>query len=207
MRIFEKLYDGCIRLARHRRAVWFLGGNSFIESIFWPVPVDVMLAPMCIAVPEKSYRYAAIATVTSVLGAAVGYYAGYYLYDLYLEDLFEALKWTAAMDSVREYLQRFGVFFVILGSFTPLPYKIVAVCCGLAAARHLAGVPGWQLGIWVFTAVSLLGRGSRFFLIAWLIRLGGARMEAAIRKYINAIGWAVVGLAALFLCWYAAFGD
>ena len=207
MKLFEKIYDKCIELSRHRFAVWFLTGNSFIESIFWPIPVDIMLAPMCLAKPEKSYRYALYGTLASVLGAIVGYYVGYYLYELYLVDLFASWGWTDVVNKVQTYLQRFGIFFIIIGSFTPVPYKIVAICCGAAAANHQLDIPSWQLQIWMFTLVSLIGRGARFYLIAMLLKMGGSRLAQRIRKYIDWIGWLTILAVLLIIVWYSVFGD
>ena len=85
--IFSYLYEICIKLAKHPKAPWFLSINSFIESIFWPIPPDVMLMPMCLATPKRSLYYAGITTVTSVLGAICGYYLGYFIYDPYIADL------------------------------------------------------------------------------------------------------------------------
>ncbi|SFP55381.1 membrane protein YqaA, SNARE-associated domain [Ruminobacter amylophilus] len=205
MKLFEKCYDKCIELAQHKYAVWFLTGNSFIESIFWPIPVDIMLAPMCLANPARAYRFAFLATVSSVLGAIVGYYVGYYLYELFLVDWFNSLGWSEAVGTVQKYLQQFGIFFIVIGSFTPVPYKIVAICCGLAAANHNLDIPTWQLEIWMFILVSFLGRGARFYLIAMLLKLGGSRLAQKIRKYIDIIGWLTIAAAILFIGWYAVF--
>jgi membrane protein YqaA with SNARE-associated domain len=207
MKLFEKIYDKCIELARHRYAVWFLTGNSFIESIFWPIPVDIMLAPMCLAKPEKAYRYAFYATVSSVVGAVAGYYVGYYLYELYLAGLFDTFGWTDTFSKVQEYLTRFGIFFIVIGSFTPVPYKVVAICCGLAAANHNLNIPSWQLQIWMFILVSMLGRGARFYLIAMLLKLGGSRLAQKIRKYIDLIGWLTVAAVLIGIVWYSVSGN
>ena len=93
----------------------------------------------------------------------------------------------------------------MIGSFTPVPYKIVAICCGLAAANHNLDIPTWQLEIWMFILVSFLGRGARFYLIAMLLKLGGSRLAQKIRKYIDIIGWLTIAAAILFIGWYAVF--
>ena len=145
-----------------------------------------------------------IATITSVLGAVVGYYLGFFLYELYLVDLFETLGWAETMEKVQEYLQRFGIFFIIIGSFTPVPYKVVAICCGYAAANHTLNIPTWQLNIWSFIIVSLIGRGARFYLEAFLIKIGGEKMANKIRSYIDIIGWTVVAVSLVIIVCYMA---
>ena len=204
MKIMQKMYDKCVSWANHKNAVYFLSANSFAESIFWPIPVDVMIIPMCLANRDKSYYYAMIATITSVLGAVVGYYLGFFLYELYLVDLFETLGWAETMEKVQEYLQRFGIFFIIIGSLTPVPYKVVAICCGYAAANHTLNIPTWQLNIWSFIIVSLIGRGARFYLEAFLIKIGGEKMANKIRSYIDIIGWTVVAVSLVIIVCYMA---
>lgn len=205
MNIFKNIYDVCIKLSAHKNAPFFLSFNSFIESIFWPIPVDVMLAPMCLAKPKRSLYFAFYATITSVLGAVVGYYLGYYLYDPYIANLVQKLNYQDAFNEAAKYLTEWGIVFILIGSFTPLPYKIVAICCGLIASQRVAqGMNVEQLHILWFVLVSLFGRGARFFLIAILIMIGGEKLERKIRKYIDVIGWvcliAVVILTIYYFC-------
>ena len=108
------------------------------------------------------------------------------------------------MEKVQEYLQRFGIFFIIIGSFTPVPYKVVAICCGYAAANHTLNIPTWQLNIWSFIIVSLIGRGARFYLEAFLIKIGGEKMANKIRSYIDIIGWTVVAVSLVIIVCYMA---
>ncbi len=199
---FAKIYNTCLRLSQHQYAPYFLAGNSFIESIFWPIPVDIMLGPMCLAKRSKAMWYALNATIASVLGAIIGYYLGYYCYDLFLADIVQRIGYTEVVKEACYYLESWGIAFVIIGSFTPIPYKVVAICCGMIAARNGISLDlNSQLCIWWFLGVSFLGRGARFFLIALLIRIGGATLEAKIRKYIDIIGWCCVlaiGMAVIY---------
>ena len=82
MRIFSKLYDRVMVWSRHRYAPWYLGGLSFAESSFFPIPPDVMLAPMSMAKPQKAWFYAALTTATSVLGGLLGYFIGHFAFEL-----------------------------------------------------------------------------------------------------------------------------
>lgn len=201
MNIFSYLYEVCIRLSKHPRAPLFLCINSFIESIFWPIPPDVMLAPMCLARPKRSLYYALITVISSILGAACGYYLGYFIYDPYIADLIEWVGYHDAMVTVREWFtMEYGVLMIFIGAFTPVPYKVIAVTSGVVAAESVmnTGSAG-MLTIVNFLAVSFVGRGLRFFLEAGIIMWGGERMEKALRRYIDLIGWACVALVAIYI--------
>lgn len=199
--VFSTLYELCIKLAKHPKAPWFLAINSFIESIFWPIPPDVMLAPMCLARPKRSMYYAAMTMVTSVLGAICGYYLGYFIYDPYIADLIQWLGYEQSMQTVRDWFTlEYGVLMIFIGAFTPVPYKVIAVTTGLVAAESMASTGSvGMLTLLNFVLVSLVGRGLRFFLVAGIIMWGGARMEHALRRYIDYIGWACVILIAAYI--------
>lgn len=206
IQIFSAIYELCIKLAKHPRAVWFLCINSFIESIFWPIPPDVMLAPMCLARPQRALYYALLTVVTSVLGAICGYYLGYFIYDPYIADFIEWLNYQDAMVTVREWFtMEYGILMIFIGAFTPIPYKVIAITTGVVAAESVANTgSAGMLTIFYFVLVSFVGRGLRFFLEAGIIMFGGAKMEHAIRKYIDYIGWGCVILLAIYIAYKAA---
>lgn len=201
MGIFSYIYELCIKLAKHPKATWFLSINSFIESIFWPIPPDVMLCPMCLARPKNSFRYALITVVASVAGAFFGYYLGYFIYDPWIKDLIEWFGYENAMATARSwFVAEYGILMVFAGAFTPIPYKVIAISAGLVAAESVSvtGSAG-LLNIFVFLAVSFVGRGLRFYLEAALIYFGGAKMEHVIRRYVDRIGWACVILIIIYI--------
>ena len=191
MKIFSYLYEVCIQLAKHPRAPWFLCINSFIESVFWPIPPDVMLAPMCLAKPQRA----------SVLGAICGYYLGYFIYDPYIADFIAWLNYTEAMQTVRHwYVMEYGILMIFVGAFTPVPYKVIAITSGVVAAESMASTgSAGMITILNFVLVSLVGRGMRFFLEAGIIKWGGERMEKALRRYVDRIGWACIILIAVYI--------
>ncbi|MBU3825874.1 MAG: DedA family protein [Candidatus Anaerobiospirillum merdipullorum] len=201
MKIFSYLYEVCIKLAKHPRAPLFLAINSFIESVFWPIPPDVMLAPMCLARPQRAYHYALLAVVTSVLGAICGYYLGYFIYDPYIADFITWLGYTEAMQTVRSwYVMEYGILMIFVGAFTPVPYKVIAITSGVVAAESMASTGSvGMINIFNFCAVSFVGRGLRFFLEAGVIKWGGERMEKAIARYIDRIGWACIILIVIYI--------
>lgn len=181
--LFGRLYDMVLRWAAHRRAPWLLGAMSFAESSFFPIPPDVMLAPMVLARPRQAWVLATITTVTSVLGGLFGYLIGYFALELVLP-LLERFGYMDHYELARAWFERWG-FWVILvvGGFSPIPYKLFTVAAGAVVLNPL-----------VFVLASLAGRGGRFFLVAGLLAWGGPRLEPWLRTYIERIGWTTVAL-------------
>jgi len=184
VRIFSALYAKVMAWSRHHNAVYFLAGMSFIESIFWPIPVDVMLAPMALAKPNKAVRYAWIATITSVLGAAIGYALGATLYDPVVVPLLESLHALDKMKIAEAWFMEYGVWVIFIAGFSPIPYKVFTLTAGLMG---MAFMP--------FIIASVIGRGARFFLVALLMAKGGKKMEKKLQQYVEYLGWGVVVLA------------
>ena len=180
MRLFGHLYERVIGWARHPHAERYLGGLSFAESSFFPIPPDVMLAPMCLANRQHAWRFAAITTVTSLLGGIAGYALGYFLFEAVEPWLREMGYWPAYLKG-KEWFDTWGIWAVFVAGFSPIPYKIFTISAGVAALSF----PG-------FVIASLIGRGARFFLVAGLIVAGGQRMEQMIPRYVERIGWGVV---------------
>ncbi len=202
VKIFSYLFSLFEKLSYHRFATPIMCLNAFIESIFWPVPADVMLVPMCVYQRRKSLYYALLTVISSVLGAIIGYYLGFYLYDPYIHDFIKFMHYQKSMALATSYLVEYGVMFVFVGAFTPIPYKVIAITAGLCAAQSIAdsGSAG-NLSIIPFVLVSFVGRGLRFFLEAVVILIGGEKMEHVIRKYIDRIGWACVILIVIFVAY------
>lgn len=188
MRLFSFLYEKVMGWARHRHAPWYLGALSFAESSFFPIPPDAMLAPMSLARPQSAWRYALLTTVCSVLGGLLGYLLGMFLFELVSPLLLEFGYWPKYQQAV-QWFERWGFWAIFLAGFSPIPYKIFTVTAGAIA---MAWLP--------FLIASVCGRGARFFLVAGLIRWGGARMEVAIRRNVEWLGWGmVILLAAAYL--------
>ena len=183
MKIFSRLYDLVLSWASHPKAPRYLGALSFAESSFFPIPPDVMLAPMVLAQRHRAWFFAALTTLWSVVGGVAGYLIGMFLFGLVADPIIQFYDAQAAFDSAREQFQNHGVWIVFLAGFTPIPYKLFTISAGLAS---MSLVP--------FVAASLVGRGARFFLVAGLIYAGGERFEAQLRRYADGIGWAMVVL-------------
>lgn len=183
MQLFAPLYASVLRWAAHPHAERYLAAMSFAESSFFPVPPDVMLAPMCLAERRRAFRFAAVTTVASLLGGVLGYAIGYFLFDWLEPWLRESHYWDAYLAG-RRWFDEWGVWAVFVAGFSPIPYKIFTLSAGVAA-----------LNLPAFIVASLVGRGARFFLVAGLIVAGGERMATLLPRYVERLGWAVVALA------------
>jgi membrane protein YqaA with SNARE-associated domain len=189
MRLFEPLYRRVLGWSAHPLAERYLAALSFAESSFFPVPPDVMLAPMCLADRQRAWRFAAITTVMSLLGGIAGYAIGVFLIDL-IEPWLQESVYGSAYLTVREWFDTWGVWAVFVAGFSPVPYKVFTV----AAGATLLNFPG-------FVLASLIGRGARFFLVAGLIVAGGERMADRLQQYVERIGWALVAVVVLVGAW------
>lgn len=189
MKIFGPLYDRVIQWSKHRYAERYLAVLSFSESSFFPIPVDVMLAPMCLANLGKAWRYAFIAMLFSVIGGVAGYFIGYGAFESIRPWLADSSYW-AAYETSRDWFDRYGIWVIFIAGFSPIPYKVFTIAAGAAA-----------LNFPVFIVASALGRGARFFLVAGLLVWGGVQFEASLRKYVERIGWITVAVVVAVIGW------
>lgn len=187
MRLFSPLYARAMQWARHRHAPVYLGTMSFAESSFFPVPPDVMLAPMCLAQPGHAWRFALLTTLTSVAGGLAGYAIGYFAFEA-IAPWLQTTKYWASYQTAVQWFNDYGFWAVFIAGFSPIPYKVFTIAAG---ALSMTLTP--------FILASLIGRGARFFLVAGLMKWGGARMEAALHRYVDRLGWATVALVAVAL--------
>jgi len=190
MRLFSFLYARVMRWSAHPRAPWYLGGLSFAESTFFPVPPDVMLAPMTLARPDHWFRLALITTVASVLGGIVGWLMGYFAVELVMP-MIEQAGYSDAYERAQAWFLEWGFWAVLLAGFSPIPYKIFTIAAGVLS-----------LNLPLFILASCLGRGGRFFLVARLVSWGGPSVEARVKQHIDFIGWVTVFVLLLAFVWW-----
>ncbi|MCI2261948.1 YqaA family protein [Xanthomonas indica] len=204
MKIFGPLYERAISWSRHRRAPALLTGLSFAEAIVFPVPPEVMLAPMSLAQPRRALWFATLSLLGSLAGAVIGYLLGHFAFAA-VQPLIEWLGWTQKIDAQVSHLREViaespwrAFWLLVLAGFTPIPLKIFTWASGIV------GVP-----LLPFLASMLVGRGKRVYLVAGAIRLGGPRAEAALRRWIEPLGWvasAILALLVVWVIWRAKFG-
>ncbi len=186
MKIFTAVYDWTLKWAEHKFAPRMLALLTFAESVFFPIPPDVLLAPMVLAKPEKAWRLASLTTISSILGGCVGYLLGYMMFEPWIQPLITEFGYQARFDTAITWFNEWGVWVVFIAGFSPIPYKLFTVSAGFL---HMAFLP--------FLIASAVGRGMRFFLVAGLIRWGGEAIAHKLRKWIDVLGWAVVALIAI----------
>jgi membrane protein YqaA with SNARE-associated domain len=189
LKIFEPLYDRVMGWSRHRHAPRYLAALSFAESSFFPVPPDVMLAPMAAARPKEGLRLAALTTLFSVLGGLLGYLLGALAYELVAPWIVQAGHGDS-LELAKEWFAVWGVWVVLIAGFSPIPYKLFTLTAGALAMPLLP-----------FVLASVVGRGSRFFAVGLLMAWLGPQADRHLRPYMERLGWlsvAILVLAILF---------
>ena len=181
MKIFSALYEWTLKWAEHQFAPRILATLSFAESVFFPIPPDVLLAPMVMAQREKAWRFATITTIASVLGGIVGYGLGYLMFEPWIQPLITEFGYQARFDKAMLWFSEWGVWVVFIAGFSPIPYKLFTVSAGFLSMAFLP-----------FLIASAVGRGMRFFMVAGIIRWGGAAMEKKLKQWVDVLGWLVV---------------
>ena len=186
MQYLRRLYEWTLSLAARKTAELWLAIIAFVESSVFLVPADVLFLPMCLARPERAYRYAFVATVFSVLGGIAGWFLGYYAYESiakpFLElygklDTFEALRGETGATAILLMLITSGL------SHLP-PIKVVTILSGAAG-----------INIWLFIVSAILARGARFFIFAGLLRAYGAPIKDFIDRRFSVL--ALIGVAVI----------
>jgi membrane protein YqaA with SNARE-associated domain len=175
MRFLRFLYNWTLELANNPRAIWLLGFVSFIEAIFFPIPPDILLIPMILANIQKAWFYAFVATITSVMGGLVGYAVGFLAYSEIAEPLLISLGKQSAMILFSNSINENGFLIVLTAGISPIPFKVVSIMSGFT-----------QMPLLVFLVSAMLGRATRFFVVATLLKYYGETIKSFIETYL---GW------------------
>lgn len=196
MKIFGPLYERALKWANHERAPTYLSLLSFVEAIIFPIMPEVMLAPMCVAQPKRGWWFATLSLSGSMVGALVGYALGHFAFEA-IKPLLATMGMLPGIESgiavVQERMAEspWAVFtFLVLGGFMPIPMKVFTWASGIV------GVP-----LLPYMLSMLLGRAKRVFVLAAVIRVGGARAEAVLRRWIEPLGWIATALVVLLIAW------
>jgi membrane protein YqaA with SNARE-associated domain len=176
-------------LAASPYAAWWLAAIAFAEASFFPIPPDALLIPMALAKPPAAWRFAAICTLGSVAGGALGYLIGLAVFDQIARPILNLYGYGAAYAAFQAKFQEYGVWIILVKGLTPIPYKIVTIAAGAA-----------RFDFATFMAASVLTRGARFFLVATLLHFFGDSVRDFIERRLTLVTSALaVGVIGGFL--------
>jgi membrane protein YqaA with SNARE-associated domain len=193
MKIIKKMYDWVLHWAKTPYAVPALFLLSFAESSFFPVPPDVLLIALAISIPKKSFKYAAICAVGSVLGGILGYGIGLYGYEMVGRPIVDFYHGQGKMDTIKLLYSQYGFLGILFAAITPIPYKVFTIASGV-----------FEFDFWSFFVASVIGRSTRFFVVAGLIWKFGPAIRDFIEKYFNylSVAFMVLLIGGFFIIKY-----
>jgi membrane protein YqaA with SNARE-associated domain len=191
MKWLRSLYNWTMEKAAHPQAVWWLAFFSFIESSFFPVPPHPLLGLMCLAEPKKALRFAAVATLSSVVGGLFGYAIGFFLYEAVGAWVIGLLGLTESFPVAACYIREQGAMAVFFAAGTPVPFKLMTITAGFI-----------EMNLITFTLAALAGRALIFMLVGVLFQVFGAPIKAVIDKYL---GWVTTLFVVLVVGGFIAF--
>jgi membrane protein YqaA with SNARE-associated domain len=174
--MLRSLYDKVTSLAARPSAPVWLFAIAIAEASFFPLPPDALLLPMALAQPRRAWRFAAVATIGSVLGGALGYFIGYALFNKLAQPILHLYHYEAGFATFQAGFARYGAMIILVKGLLPIPYKIVTIAAGAA-----------KFDFWLFIGLSLLTRGARFFLEAGLLRYFGEPARQFIEKRLGLV--------------------
>lgn len=170
----RRLYDWILHFAETPWGTWALFLLAFAESSFFPIPPDVLLIAMALAVPAGAFRYAAVCTAGSVLGGMLGYFIGYGFMEAVGFRILDFYGLKAKFDVIGDLYNRYSAWAVGIAGFTPVPYKVFTIAGG-----------AFRIDFTMFVLVSLVSRGARFFLVSFLFYRFGEGIKTFIDRYFN----------------------
>ena len=172
--MIQKIYDCMIVQATKPYAKWLLGIISFLESSISPIPPDPLMIPMILVNRFLAWRLALITSISSVLGGAVGYMIGVFLFESLGYWVIETYGLEKAFEKLQLLFQSWGFWIIILKGLTPIPYKIVTITSGVTG-----------LNFWIFMGASIISRSLRFYAEAALLWKYGETVQQQIEKNLT----------------------
>ena len=174
MKLIKKIYDWVLHWAETPYAVPALFLLAFAESSFFPVPPDVLLIALAISIPKKAFKYALICMIGSVIGGILGYGIGLYGYETIGKPIVDFYHGQEVMELIKTKYDQHGFLGILIAAITPIPYKVFTIASGV-----------FEFDFWLFTLASIIGRSTRFFIVAALIWKFGSPIRNFIEKYFN----------------------
>ncbi|WMC11448.1 VTT domain-containing protein [Oceanimonas pelagia] len=176
-------------LNRFTGSIWLLPVVfvvSLLEAVILPVPLELLLIPLMLVEQRRLWQLAVAALAGCLAGALLGYGLGAWLFDSLGQRWLQTLNGQQAFDDFRQELSQDGFMAIIMVGVTPVPFQV---------AMLAAGAVSYSLGL--FMLATVIGRGIRYFGLAWLVRLTGERALALWRRHARALGFALLGLGVL----------
>jgi len=177
--MLRRLYDWVLSWAKTPYGSWALFLLAFSESSFFPIPPDVLLIALAVAIPKKSFKYALICSFGSVLGGCFGYLIGWKFMALIGNRIVELYGLTPKVETIEILYNKYDAWAVGIAGFTPIPYKVFTISAGV-----------FQINFLVFIIASFVSRSARFFLVGGLIYTFGSQIQGFIDKYFNILATA-----------------
>jgi membrane protein YqaA with SNARE-associated domain len=172
--MFKKLYDWVLHWAETPYGSWALFLLAFSESSFFPIPPDVLLVALAVALPRKSMRFALICSIGSVLGGCFGYLIGWQFMNSLGVKIVSFYGLDDRVDYIGNLYRNYDAWAIGIAGFTPIPYKVFTIAAGM-----------FKINFVVFVLASFISRSARFFLVGGLIYLFGSSIQRFIEKYFN----------------------
>ena len=177
--MLRRLYDWVLSWAETPYGSWALFLLAFSESSFFPIPPDVLLIALAVAIPKKSFKYALICSLGSVLGGCFGYLIGWKFMALIGNRIVEFYGLTPKVEYIGILYNKYDAWAVGIAGFTPIPYKVFTISAGV-----------FHINFLVFILASFVSRSARFFLVGGLIYTFGPQIQTFIDKYFNILATA-----------------
>ena len=204
--MIKRLYNWILSWSNSRWGVLALFTIALFEASWFPLPPDILLIALCLGATQRSFRFAAVCLSGSILGAALGYCIGHFLWVTPSGDptaianfFYDQVFSVEGFNNVGQMYDKYNFWIVFTAGFTPLPFKLFTIAGGM-----------FSINFPMFMVASMVSRGMRFFLIAWLIWKYGAPIKTFIDKYFNLVASllaaVIIGFTALAL-WLFGSGD
>lgn len=172
--MLRRLYSWVLHWADTPFGAWALFILAFCESSFFPIPPDILLIALAVAVPAKALKYALVCSVGSVLGGMLGYLIGWQFMAVIGERIVAFYGLEGKVHDIEGIYQHYDAWAVGIAGFTPIPYKVFTIAAGM-----------FKINFWVFVVASLVSRSARFFILGGLIYAFGPRIQRFIDRYFN----------------------
>jgi len=172
--MLKRLYDWVLHWAETSYGTWALFVLAFAESSFFPIPPDVLLIALAISIPKKSFKYALVCSIGSVLGGVFGYFIGLQFMDLIGLPIINFYGADEKYHYIQQLYNKYDAWAVSVAGFTPIPYKVFTIAAGACKIKFS-----------VFLLASILSRSARFFIVGGLIYAFGPSIKSFIDRYFN----------------------